>query len=110
MVKQYKAAMEEASFSDKLVALTEEIEHLRSLLPADIDNEFLKEVENKLQKSKGNNIEWRDLQKSELFEAVADKGAKEELSAPSTLEVNKESEAAVSDVIIAKEITQPDLK
>ena len=51
MVKQYKAAMEEAGFSDKLVALTEEVEHLRSLLPADIDNEFLKEVENKLQKS-----------------------------------------------------------
>ena len=70
MVKQYKAQMEEAGFTDKLVALTEEIEHLRSLLPADIDNEFLKEVENKLQKSKGNNIDWRDLQKSELFEAV----------------------------------------
>jgi Ti-type conjugative transfer relaxase TraA len=64
MVKQYKAQMEEAGFTDKLVALTEEIEHLRSLLPADIDNEFLKEVENKLQKSKGNNIDWRDLQKS----------------------------------------------
>ena len=96
------------------------------MLPADIDNEFLKEVENKLQKSKGNNIDWRDLQKSELFEAVmtnqsikkessivvtADKGANEELSAPSTLEVNKELEAAVSDVIIAEEITkQPDLK
>jgi hypothetical protein len=121
MVKQYKAAMEEASFSDKLVALTEEIEHLRSLLPADIDNEFLKEVENKLQKSKGNNIDWRDLQKSELFEAVmtnqsikkessivvtADKGANEELSVSNKLEVNKELEAAVSDVIIAEEITQ----
>jgi len=126
MVKQYKAAMEEASFSDKLVALTEEIEHLRSLLPADIDNEFLKEVENKLQKSKGNNIDWRDLQKSELFEAVmanqyikkessiianADKGAKEELSAPSKLEENKELETAVSDILIAEEITeQLDLK
>jgi hypothetical protein len=58
MVKQYKAAMEEASFSDKLVVLTEEIEHLRSLLPADIDNKFLKEVENKLQKTKSNNIDW----------------------------------------------------
>ena len=126
MVEQYKAAMEEAGFTDKLVALTEEIEHLRSLLPADIDNEFLKEVENKLQKSKGNNIDWRDLQKSELFEAVmanqsikkessivvtADKGANEELSAPSKLEENKELETAVSDIIIAEEITeQPDLK
>lgn len=126
MVEQYKAAMEEAGFTDKLVALTEEIEHLRSLLPADIDNEFLKEVENKLQKSKGNNIDWRDLQKSELFEAVmanqsikkessivanADKGAKEELSAPSKLEKNKELETAVSDIIIAEEITEkPALK
>jgi Ti-type conjugative transfer relaxase TraA len=126
MVKQYKAQMEEAGFTDKLVALTEEIEHLRSLLPADIDNEFLKEVENKLQKSKGNNIDWRDLQKSELFEAVmanqsikkessivvtADKGANEELSAPSKLEENKELETVVSDIIIAEEITeQPDLK
>lgn len=121
MVKQYKAAMEEASFSDKLVALTEEIEHLRSLLPADIDNEFLKEVENKLQKSKGNNIDWRDLQKSELFEAVmtnqsikkessiianVDKGANEELSAPSKLEENKKLETAVSDILIAEEITE----
>ncbi|HJK89011.1 MAG: MobA/MobL family protein (plasmid) [Candidatus Megaira endosymbiont of Mesostigma viride] len=121
MVKQYKAQMEEAGFTDKLVALTEEIEHLRSLLPADIDNEFLKEVENKLQKSKGNNIDWRDLQKSELFEAVmanqsikkessivanADKGAKEELSAPSKLEKNKELETVVSDIIIAEEITE----
>jgi nucleoside-triphosphatase THEP1 len=121
MVKQYKAAMEEATFSDKLVALTDEIEHLRSLLPADIDNEFLKEVENKLQKSKGNNIDWRDLQKSELFEAVmanqsakkessiianVDKGANEELSAPSKLEENKKLETAVSDILIAEEITE----
>jgi hypothetical protein len=126
MVKQYKAAMEEATFSDKLVALTDEIEHLRSLLPADIDNEFLKEVENKLQKSKGNNIDWRGLQKSELFEAVmanqsikkessiianVDKGANEELSAPSKLKQNKKLETAVSDIIIAEEITeQLDLK
>jgi Ti-type conjugative transfer relaxase TraA len=127
MVEQYKAQVQGAGFSDKLVALTEEIEHLRSLLPADIDNGFLKEVENKLQKSKGNNIDWRDLQKSELFEAVmanqsikkessivvnADKGANEELLAPSKLEENKELETvAVSNIIIAEEITeQPDLK
>ncbi len=127
MVKQYKAAMEEASFSDKLVALTEEIEHLRSLLPADIDNEFLKEVENKLQKSKGNNIDWQDLQKSELFEAVmanqsikkensiianADKSSREELSVPNKrAEGNKELEAAGIDVIIVEEKTEePALK
>ncbi|WPX99685.1 Ti-type conjugative transfer relaxase TraA (plasmid) [Candidatus Megaera polyxenophila] len=127
MVKQYKAAMEEASFSDKLVALTEEIEHLRSLLPADIDNEFLKEVENKLQKSKGNNIDWQDLQKSELFEAVmanqyikkensiianADKRGREELSVPNKrAEGNKELKAAEIDVIIAEERTEePALK
>jgi Ti-type conjugative transfer relaxase TraA len=127
MVKQYKAQMEEAGFTDKLVALTEEIEHLRSLLPADIDNEFLKEVENKLQKSKGNNIDWRDLQKSELFEAVmanqsikkensiianADKSSREELSVPNKrAEGNKELEAAGIDVIIVEEKTEePALK
>jgi Ti-type conjugative transfer relaxase TraA len=101
MVKQYKAQVQEASFSDKLVALTEEIEHLRSLLPADIDNEFLKEVENKLQKSKGNNIDWRDLQKSKLFEAVV---ANQSIKKESSIVVNTDKGAN-------EEITeQPDLK
>jgi nucleoside-triphosphatase THEP1 len=70
MMEQYKASMEKADFGSRLFELSQEIEHLRSLLPADIDNEFLHEVEGKLQKTKSNNIDWRDLQKSELFETV----------------------------------------
>ena len=113
MVKQYKAQMKEASFGEKLFALTEELEHLRSLLPADIDNEFLKEVDSKLHKTKGNNIDWRDLQKSELFEAVRvnqyaqketaivvnhDRTTPEMQPLSSKLAVAEESEVIASDV------------
>jgi hypothetical protein len=118
MVKQYKEQMKETSFGEKIFALTEEIEHLRSLLPADIDNEFLKEVENRLQKSKGNNIiDWRDLQKSELFETVRinqylekesavivdqENQSLEEKSVSSAVGITKEQEAKVKDVVIAE--------
>lgn len=70
MVQAYKKQMRETNFGSKIFSLQEEIEHLRSLLPADIDNEFLESVGSELNTSKGNNIDWRNLQKSELFEAV----------------------------------------
>ena len=70
MVQAYKEQMRETNFGSKIFSLQEEIEHLRSLLPADIDNEFLESVGSELNTSKGNNIDWRNLQKSELFEAV----------------------------------------
>ena len=70
MIEQYKEKMTEEDFGTKLFALSAEIEHLRSILPADIDNEFVQEIESNLQKTKGNNIDWRELQKSELFETV----------------------------------------
>ena len=73
MIEQYKKQMQQADFGTKLYELSEEIEHLRSLLPSDIDNEFLGKVGSKLQKTRSNrsnNIDWRDLQKSELFETI----------------------------------------
>ncbi len=70
MVQQYKTQMQEANFGEKIFALSVDIEHLRSLLPADIDNEFLESVGTRLNSSRNNNIDWRDLQKSELFDAV----------------------------------------
>jgi hypothetical protein len=70
MVKKYKAQMQEMSFESKIFALNEEIEQLRTLLPADIDQDLLEIVGNKLKSGKGNNIDWRELQRSELFEAV----------------------------------------
>ena len=65
----YNEKLEHGNFGEKIFALEEEIEHLRSLLPADIDKEFIISVEEKL-KTASNNIDWRELQHSKLFEAV----------------------------------------
>lgn len=70
MVAEFEAKMQEADFGSKLYELSEEIESLRSLLPEGIDKKFLNEVSLKLKSSKDNNIDWRNLQKSELFDSI----------------------------------------
>lgn len=70
MVDKFEAKMQEADFGKKLYELSEEIEDLRALLPEGIDKKFLNEVNLKLKSSKGNNIDWRNLQKSELFDSI----------------------------------------
>ena len=72
MERVFNEKLEQGDFGAKIFALTEEIEHLRSLLPADIDKEFIEVVKEKLKQHAviSNNIDWRELQKSELFETV----------------------------------------
>jgi Ti-type conjugative transfer relaxase TraA len=70
MIEQYNNAIEQEQFVVKLFALMEEIEELRSLLPGDIDKEFLNAVGEKLDKTASNKIDWRSLQESDLFDAI----------------------------------------
>lgn len=69
MERVFNEKLEQGNFGERIFALEEEIEHLRSLLPADIDKEFVNSVEEKL-KTASNNIDWRELQHSKLFDAV----------------------------------------
>jgi len=72
MERVFNEKLEQGDFGTKIFALTEEIEHLRSLLPADIDKEFIEVVEEKLKQHKvtSNNIDWRELQNSKLFDSI----------------------------------------
>jgi len=72
MIENYNKEMKDMNFGEKMFVLREEIEHLRSLLPNDLDNEFLEQVGDTLKENNGTdaNISWKDLQQSAIFDAV----------------------------------------
>ena len=95
MEQQYTQQLKDGDFANKINILENEIEHLRSLLPSDIDNELMQKVGESLDKTKGQNIDWRELQKSELFESVrVNQYTKSELA--TSKDTNKDIDLKVS--------------
>lgn len=107
MERVFNEKLEQGNFGERIFALEEEIEHLRSLLPADIDKEFVNSVEEKL-KTASNNIDWKELQHSKLFDAVKVgmiSKAHHELLTEHSIE-EKETKAAKTTKIAATELEQ----
>ena len=69
IINEYNQQLQDGNFDVNISKLKEEVQYLRSLLPAQIDKEFLQEVKSKLS-DKNKEIDWSNLQNSELFKAI----------------------------------------